>query len=181
MSDQDARFIAAYENHFRAVFVYCRRRVAADRVDDAVSETFLTAWRKVDQMPMGDEVLPWLYGIAYRVVLHQWRGMYRRRRLGDRLSALGVDVPSVPEELILSSYESQRVFDATARLKTTDQEILRLHLWEELTHAEIARVVGLRVDAVRQRYSRALKNLTKEFNRIETTRNQPPAAQKGGA
>ena len=180
MSDRDARFVSVYETHLRAVYVYCRRRVAADRVDDVVAETFLAVWRKIDQMPSGDAVLPWLYGFAYRSVLHQWRGSYRRRRLSDRLAALGSETPSPPEELLVVGYESARVLDATSRLKTKDQEVLRLSQWEELSHSEIAAVLDLSVDAVRQRYSRALKQLTREFNRLETKRSQSPAARKGG-
>lgn len=181
MADRDARFIAAYEDHFRAVYVYSRRRLPAERVDDAVAETFLVAWRKIDQMPVDNEVLPWLYGIAYRSILHHWRASGRRRRLSDRLATLGVDFPATPEEVLVSGYESQSVLEAASSLKATDQEILRLSLWEELAHSEMAVVLGLSVDAVRQRYSRAVKNLTREFNRMENKRSQHPAAQKGGA
>ena len=39
---------------------------------------------------------------------------------------------------------------------------------EELPHDEIAEVLGLRQDAVRQRLSRALKNLTKQFNKTDS-------------
>lgn len=180
MSDRDARFVSVYKDHLLAVYVYCRRRVVADRVDDVVAETFLAVWRKIDQLPAGDGVLPWLYGFAYRSVLHQWRSSYRRRRLSERLAALGADTPSPPEELLVTGYESARVLEATSRLKATDQEVLRLSLWEELSHAEIAAVLDLSVDAVRQRYSRALKQLTTEFNRLENKRSQSPAAQKGG-
>ena len=180
LGGSDARFVDAYERYHRAVFVYCRRRVSADRVEDVVADTFLTAWRKIDQVPDGDETLPWLYGVAYRVLMHQWRGTSRRQRLEDRLSSIGVDSPSSPEEYIVSTYESERVLEATSKLKTTDQEILRLSLWEELSHGEVASVLNLNVEAVRKRLSRALQNLTKEFNRQDGRRSQSPAAQKGG-
>ena len=180
MSDRDARFVAVYEEHLRAVYAYCRRRVSADRVEDVVAETFLAVWRKIDQLPAGDAVLPWLYGFAYRSVLHNWRSSFRRRRLTNRLAGLGSETPTPTEELLVIGYESARVLDATSTLKGEDQEVLKLSLWEELSHAEVATVLGLSVDAVRQRYSRALKKLTAEFNRLENKRSQSPAAQKGG-
>jgi RNA polymerase sigma-70 factor (ECF subfamily) len=181
LGDSDIRFVEVYEHYHRAVFVYCRRRVSADRVDDVVADTFLTAWRKIDQIPAGDEALPWLYSVAYRVLLHQWRGTSRRKRLDDRLLSLGVDSPTAPEEFIVSTHESKQVLDATSKLKATDQEILRLSLWEELAHTDVASVLDLNVDAVRKRLSRALQNLTKEFNRTDGKRSQSPAAQQGGA
>ena len=180
MGDSDARFAEIYQKYHRPVFVYCRRRVSADRVDDVVADTFLTAWRKIDQVPDGDEALPWLYGVAYRVLMHQWRGTSRRKRLNERLASIGVDSSTHPEEYIVSTYESQRVLEAASKLKPIDREILRLSLWEELSHAEVASVLSLHVDAVRKRLSRALENLTREFNRLEAKKSRPPAAQKGG-
>ena len=133
-----------------------------------MAETFLTVWRKIEQMPSGEETLPWLYAIAHRVVMHQWRSSFRRRRLNNRLASLGVVSIRTPEEYIVAGDESHRVMEATSRLRATDQEILRLSLWEELAHAEIAQVLGMRTEAVRKRFSRAVKNLTREFNKIES-------------
>lgn len=167
-AEPSAIFVRIYTDHFRSVYAYCRRRVGADRVDDVVAEAFLTAWRKIDEMPTGDETLPWLYGVAHRVLLHQWRGSSRRKRLHQRLVSLGVEPASPPETVIVANEESRMVWEAITGLRETDQEVLRLSLWEELPHGEIAQVLGIRADAVRKRYSRALKNLTKEFNKLET-------------
>lgn len=62
MTADEARFAVIYEAYFRHVYAYCHRRTGPDRADDAVSETFLAAWRKIDQVPDGPAVLPWLYG-----------------------------------------------------------------------------------------------------------------------
>jgi DNA-directed RNA polymerase specialized sigma24 family protein len=42
---------------------------------------FLTMWRRIDEVPEGDAALVWLYGVAYRVIGHQWRSVKRRSRL----------------------------------------------------------------------------------------------------
>jgi DNA-directed RNA polymerase specialized sigma24 family protein len=41
----------------RPVREYCSRRVSADAVDDAVADTFLTVWRRIDYVPTDAEVL----------------------------------------------------------------------------------------------------------------------------
>lgn len=138
MTGGDARFVELYERFYRHVYGYCRRRTSADRVDDAVADTFLTVWRKIDEVPAVDECLPWLYGVAYRVLSHQWRGASRRRRLDKRLASIGVDSVAAPEEYIIMRQESRRVLAALKSLKTTDQEILRLTTWEELAQKDIA-------------------------------------------
>ena len=177
----ESRFTAIYQAHYRRVYLYCRRRLESDQVDDAVADTFLAAWRKIDQVPDGDAALLWLYAAARRVLMHTWRGASRKRRLEGRLKSLGIDVPTAPEDYVLASDDSRQVIAAASRLKPSDQEILRLSLWEELPHSDIANVLELSADAVRQRLSRALKSLTREFNRLEKRRRPTPAAQEGGA
>lgn len=180
MPDDDTRFARVYRTHYKSVCAYFFRRLPSDLVDDAVAETFLVAWRKFEEMPEGGEALAWLYGIGHRVLLHQWRGSRRSRRLGRRLEGLGLNAPQLPEEIVLVGEESRLVRQAASSLKETDREILRLTLWEDLSHAEVAAILGLSVEAVRQRYSRAMAKLTREFNRLDTTRSRYPAAQEGG-
>ncbi len=181
MTDSNARFTELYERFHRPVYAYCRRRTTAERVDDVVADTFLIAWRRIDQVPRGSEILPWLYGVAYRVLGHEWRGTSRRSRLGAKLTAIGEEVQIVPEDVIVMRDESRQVLDALSHLKPTDQEILLLSAWEELPQADIAVTLNISIGAVRQRLHAAKRNLSKQFDRIDRKRNKTPAAKKGGA
>ena len=137
------------------------------------------AWRRIDQVPDGEATLPWLYGVAYRVVSHQWRHKARSRRLIERLHGLG-DVESMtPDVLLVRSEEYRVVLAASAQLRPIDQEILRLTLWEELSHADVAVVLGIDPTAVKQRAYRARRNLAVEYQKLTKDR-RPPAAPKGG-
>ena len=66
------------------------------------------------------------------------------------------------------------------KISTDYQEILKLTVWEELPHADIALVLEISVGAVKQRAHHARRNLTREYNRLENKRTKPPAAQEGG-
>lgn len=176
----DPRFADVYRRNYRNIYAYCRRRMDVDRVDDAVAETFLVAWRKRDQLPHGPDALPWLYGVAYRVLLHQWRSAARRNRLRQKVAGIAPDMPALPDQHLVQSQESHMVIQAATRLRPIDQEILRLSLWEELTHAEIAAVLSLEEPAVRKRFSRAVRNLAREFDRLEGRSSTTPLAPKGG-
>ena len=77
--------------------------------------------------------------------------------------------------------ESRMVLAALSNLRELDQEILRLNVWEELGHKEIGQVLGLSIDAVKKRFSRARQRLTREFESIQNRQSPSPAAQKGGA
>jgi RNA polymerase sigma factor (sigma-70 family) len=179
MSEEEQRFLDIYRRYLRQVHAYCARRAPSSQVQDAVAETFLVAWRRIDQLPDPDTALPWLYGTAYRVLSHQWRQGSRLARLHERLGGLvGVD-QLTPEVLVLSQEEHQTVLQAAARLRPIDQEILRLTLWEELTYAEVARVLDIPADVAKQRAYRARINLAKRYDEL-TRERRPPAARKGG-
>ncbi len=63
----DMDFAALYEIHHARVLAYAlrRTRTVAD-AEDAAAETFVVAWRKRASIPA--DPLPWLYGIARRVL-----------------------------------------------------------------------------------------------------------------
>lgn len=173
-----ARFEGMYDAHYGHVDAYCRRRVSADRVDDVVAETFLTAWRRIEDVPEGDRALPWLYAVAYRIVGHQWRGATRRRGLERRLAAVPDAAPSSPEDTTVHDDEVRRALAAAHRLNARDAEILRLHAWEHLSRSDIAEVLGIEPNAVSQRLHRARTNLAKEYRRLERHNDRTPVARK---
>ena len=179
MTGDEARFTDIYRHFGQPIHAYCARRTADSQVADAVADTFLVAWRRIDQVPDGDAALPWLYGVAYRVISHQWRHRARSRRLKDRLRSLAQVDEMAPDVLLVRSEEHRVVLAASARLRPIDQEILRLTLWEELSHADVALVLGIEVTAVKQRAYRARQNLADEYRKLTGDR-KPPAARKGG-
>jgi RNA polymerase sigma factor (sigma-70 family) len=148
----EERFASLYNASRAAVVAYCRRRVPGEVVDDVIAEVFLTAWRRIDQVPSGSE-LPWLYGVARYVVANLQRSSIRRSRLAARVLSHGShaarDVSATDAEL------DRSVLDALAALSPSDQELLRLRAWEELNSAEIGLVLGIGVSAVDMRLSRA--------------------------
>jgi RNA polymerase sigma-70 factor (ECF subfamily) len=180
-SDDDALFTDLYRRHYRPIRDFCRRRVAGDLVDDAVADTFLTAWRRLEDVPTGDEALLWLYGVAYRVIGHQWRSTARRRRLEDRLRSVGGRPASGADESAIDGDERRLVLDAAACLGDTDAEVLRLVAWEQLAVVDVAAVLEIAPNAVKQRLHRARRNLAREYRRLESRQTSTPDAAQGGA
>ncbi len=108
----DVRFNRIYGEHFDAVQSYCLRRLLVADANDAVSEVFFVAWRKIESVPMGEETLPWLYGVARNAVRNSSRSVRRHARLVAKLGAVG-DVPAVePETQVVRRSESRQVLNA---------------------------------------------------------------------
>jgi hypothetical protein len=62
---QSARFEELFAAYGSDIVAYCgRRALSATDAVDAASEVFLTAWRRLDQLPDGDAARAWLYATA---------------------------------------------------------------------------------------------------------------------
>ena len=177
-----ASFEHVYEAHHEAVLGYCARR--ARRIDawDAAAEVFAIAWRRASDIPSGDETLPWLLGVAYRVLSNQRRSENRRRRLAVRAAHTASDSPPSPDAQLVRNEEEAEVIAALLRLRPLDREVIQLTLWEELPRDHIANVLGVSRQTLDQRVSRAKKRLAKELERGTRVRRATPARKpKGGA
>jgi RNA polymerase sigma-70 factor (ECF subfamily) len=91
MATREARFEELFARTRSALMGYAVRRVG-DPADDAdvVAETYLVAWRRLDEVPPGEETRLWLFGVARRVLANHQRG--ERRRLAAGLRVEGVDL-----------------------------------------------------------------------------------------
>ena len=174
MNEMTARFERLFEQYEPRVRAYCARRLDPHAVDDAVAETFSVAWNKLASLPAGAE-LPWLYGVAHRIVQHAWRTTGRRARLHLRTTSTFERPRDAVVDEVEAATERRLVLDAACRLSEDDQEILRLTLWEELSPGEAAAVLEISSDAAKQRASRARQRLAAEFRRLA----EEPAFREG--
>lgn len=146
----EARFRAVFETHFRRVLGYALRRAAnTSDAADAASETMLTAWRRLCDVPPEPETLPWLDGVARKVLANQRRSLGRDDRFSQRLQL------ALNDAFVEPSDDHPDVRSALQRLDPDAREIVRLATWESLTGDEIACVLGISPAAARARLHRA--------------------------
>jgi RNA polymerase sigma-70 factor (ECF subfamily) len=139
--------------------------VSPGAVQDIVSETFLAAWRR--HAELDGEPLPWLFGIARRVVANQLRANARRDALRDRLHA----EPRILEQN-LPTGRDPKLMHALGELAERDREALMLIAWEELDHRAAAEVMGCSTTAFTVRVHRARRKLASALTVEETDRIQ---------
>jgi RNA polymerase sigma-70 factor (ECF subfamily) len=180
----EIRFREVFDSCHRQIYAYCRRRADSGMARDAASETFLVAWRRIDDIPDGDGALRWLYGTARKVLSNQYRSRKRYRRLVVKVGSLSADSPPDPETQVVRRAEDREVLDALALLRPEDQELLRLAVWEELPHGQIGELLGCSAHAIDQRIRRAGERLASELRRsghILEQRTTPGSASRGEA
>ena len=176
----DTRFRTLYEEHYADIRSYCLRRLPVDAANDAASEIFIVAWRKLDKVPDGAASRLWLFGVARNVVAHQHRSRSQVKRLRSKLARTAdrnVEV-SPPESVVVRRSEDQAVLEVLDRMKPDDRELIRLKMWEELSHAEIGEVLGISAHAVDMRLQRAGKKLARFLSATKGVR--PQAIPEGG-
>jgi RNA polymerase sigma-70 factor (ECF subfamily) len=171
--DARERLERLFRHHHQAVSNYARRRVGTGLADDVVAETFLVAWRRLDDVPV--DALPWLLGVARRTLSTQQRSAGRQTALAEKLAA---DIRAPIIDTSTSSELDIAVAEALVRLRPRDREAITLIAWDDLTPAQAAVVLGQTRAAFRVRLHRAKLRLRKEVAR--DPRAQIPIAFRPG-
>lgn len=193
MRDGDPEaFAVLFEEHAGAIYRHALRMTGESATaEDVVSQTFLEAWKARARLRPGDDsepLRPWLYGIATNVIRNLTRSARRRGAAMDRLPPLR-NAPDFADEVVDNVVHGEQLGAARAalaRLKRSEQEVLALVVWSDLSYAEAADALGIRVGTVKSRLARARNRLRslaeEEIGRARSQNHQEipePARQFG--
>ena len=156
-----------FRRHSAAVRAYVQRRAAPEIADDVVADTFLVAWRRIDDVPAN--ALPWLLGVARKTLSTHYRASRRRATALRRLESL-----PQPAAATDSRAPDAAVAEALAALSERDREAITLVAWEELTPRDAAAVVGEPPVSFRVRLHRAKRRLRREIARRRSGADEAP-------
>lgn len=151
-------FERVYERHFDRVAAYALARTESHAAGDVVARTFEIAWRRRQHLP--SEPLPWLLGVARRVLAEGRRSERRREALVERIA---VHAPACAEGHEEALGSRQAVLQALSELTPEQLEALLLTAWEGLTEKQAAAVLGCSRGAVAVRLHRARRRLRKHL------------------
>jgi RNA polymerase sigma factor (sigma-70 family) len=149
----EERFRCVFFDHYHAVRRSVTRLSDPSDVDDVVAETFLVAWRRIDELPGEPRV--WLLAVARKAAGNRHRSARRRAALLERIGR----ERSLPALQQLTTSEASPVLIAFATLARADQELLALICWDGLSTREAATVIGCSHGALRVRLLRARRRL----------------------
>jgi RNA polymerase sigma-70 factor (ECF subfamily) len=166
--DHDQRLEACVAEHYASVARYLRRRCPSEAdAEDAATEVFTVAWRRIAEMPAEPQTRLWLFGVARRVLANQTRARRRRERLGERLSVEQYE-PLQLADHAAGTLESLAFRTAWHSLSAGDRELLALLAWEGLDAGEIAQVLRVPAPVVSARLYRARRRLEHRMSTIES-------------
>ncbi|MDY0912295.1 sigma-70 family RNA polymerase sigma factor [Rathayibacter festucae] len=147
-----ARFEALVELNGDALLSYfLRRSETREDAADLLSETLLTAWRRVRSIPAEEEgARMWMFGVARNTLSNHRRGQVRHRLLSEKLAQdLAIRPAPVDSDTALT------VREAIDRLPDESAELVRLVHWDGFSIAEAAALMKVPAPTARARYGRA--------------------------
>jgi RNA polymerase sigma factor (sigma-70 family) len=151
------RFAAVFLELSPRIYSFARRHCDPVSAQDVTAETFLVAWRRMDQLP--DAPLPWLLGIARNVLRNQVRATIRRDRLVEAITSVPA-TSRLGQAADAEPLERSRLAEALTQLTDRERESLLLVAWDGLTPAQAAAVTGCSANTFARRLSRARARLT---------------------
>ncbi|MCX5287071.1 MULTISPECIES: RNA polymerase sigma factor [unclassified Streptomyces] len=172
------QFRVMYAEHYDRVLRYAWRRTGADAAADVTAEVFMVAWRRMGEVP-AQQPLPWLYGVARKVVANHLREQNRSEELPGPMA----DAVLVSRDVAEQVTARHRVHRAWQGLSEADRELLALIGWEGLSVRDAAKVLGCTAAACAVRLHRARRRLQQALSQqdAEHTSDLADAVVKGDA
>ena len=164
-------FEVLYRDLSPAVTGYLRLHGAVEP-DDLASETFIGVFTGLSGFTGDEDALrAWVFTIAHRRLVDDWRRRSRRPQVsddpGDLTALAGGDV----EDDALVGVGTDEVYRLCAQLPDDQRSVLLLRILADLTIEQVADAIGRSVGATKALQRRGLRTLR---TRLETTPERIP-------
>jgi RNA polymerase sigma-70 factor (ECF subfamily) len=161
---EPAAFDAAFAGYRRRVYGYLVRMTRRrDVAEDLLQETFLRLAQHARSLADDTRLGAWLFTVAHRLVVSWARAQQVRAQLAGDLPSEPVGHDRSPLEALADSQQQLALERAFAALPPSYREIALLVGVEGMQPIEVAEILGLRADAVRQRLARARAQLAESL------------------
>lgn len=137
----------------------------ASDAEEAAQDGFVKAYRALGRFRAGSPFRPWLLQIVANEARNRRRSTGRRAALALRAAAeesSGDAAPS-PEGVLLAGEDRERLLAAVNSLREEERLVIACRFFLELTEAETAAALDIRVGTVKSRTSRALEHLKEAY------------------
>lgn len=130
-----------------------------DCTEDVVHDTFLKVWNNISALNNSGSFRSWLFSIARFQALLFLRDSKPFEQLSYEPEVENED----PLHILITNEQSTQIGGLLNALRPAYRELIVLRVYEELSYAEIARVTGLSLPAVRVHLYRARKALARMY------------------
>jgi RNA polymerase sigma-70 factor, ECF subfamily len=165
-ANRPGAFDLLVERHRRTVYHLCYRFVANhDDASDLSQDIFLRAYRGLHGFRGQSSIATWLYRIGVNVCLNRLSAKTTLGTLTEPIAKrqFADSAAESASDRVLRHERAARVRAAIARLPRTQRATLILRTYHEMSHQQIADLLGSTVGAVKANFFHALANLKKQL------------------
>ncbi len=163
VAGQPGAFDLIVERHRRAVYQLCYRFVGNhEDASDLSQDVFLRAYRGLRSFRSQASIATWLYRIGVNVCLNRVGAKRLQTESIEERQYIDARSESASERM-LRDERAVRIRAAVAELPPKQRSVLVLRIYHEMSHQEIATIVGTSVGAVKANVFHALQNLKKRL------------------
>jgi RNA polymerase sigma-70 factor (ECF subfamily) len=163
VSGRPGAFDLIVERHRRPVYQLCYRFVGNhEDASDLTQDVFLRAYRGLGAFRGGSSLATWLYRIGVNLCLNRVGRKTSPMESLDERQHIDTRAESASDR-VLREERGIQVRKAIAALPPKQRATLVLRMYHELSHEEIAGVLGSSVGAVKANFFHALGNLRKQL------------------
>lgn len=154
-TDQEV-FLRHYQefNHRIYTYFWYRTGFRRETAEDLTQEVFLKAFQAFASFDGGRSFAPWIFRIAHNHLVNHYRGQRSTIPLDE-----APELPAPNRIDVEHRMEWERTLRCMDTLPPDDRDLLLLRYVDQLSHDEIAAVVGKRTVAVRVAVHRATRRL----------------------
>lgn len=145
------------------------------------AKCFLVALQAAHRyIPETDSALPWLFGIARRLLAKQRRKYVENRRLEIKVSNAFPAFTAAEDDAIASAIDASKqapiLEEALERLSRSEREVLELVAYDGLGPSEAAAALDITPNAARLRLSRARRSVRTHLDATTSIRGAKEGA-----
>lgn len=135
---------------------------------DVQQEAFVNAYRNLRKFRGEASFGTWMYTITARLCLARKRTVKRKLEELTESNLLQAGcLEDSPESAVMALDSARRIGDVLARMSVDDRLLIVLKLMEQLSHREIAEVLGCSEESSRARLTRAKKIFREMYGEME--------------
>lgn len=128
-------------------------------VDDILQETFLKAYKKIDQFDGQSSLFTWLYSIARNLIMDEFRHQQRMPQRSHTPADEFEITDDSPNSAKSNREEIHELRNAISELPDILRDIVVMKTLEGLSYDEICQITGVNTETLKNRMFRAKKYL----------------------
>jgi RNA polymerase sigma-70 factor (ECF subfamily) len=168
---QDRKAFATLYEYFapRIKGFMCRSGLSSENAEDLAQEAMLMVWRKAALYnASAGGASTWIFTIARNLRIDALRRQNRRGEINtvDIDDEFIVDAAPLPDAHVVEKQDEQRIRSAMAQLTGEQLRVVELSFFGDLSHSEIAEVLGLPLGTVKSRLRLAMGKLRTRLDEL---------------